>query len=851
MPFLRAGYSALAIATHEARRLERSAIGQTYPDKDGNLTPYTVVRITCQLMLQRVELDEHGNLTYTDIGGVNGYPAAWTQAVKEGNWLLIAHDFQYFVKQPAQYRALLEALNTIRATDSRILIVAPSWSAMPDELAKAVRVDKMPLPTSTELKSSLATVLTSVGQELDSEMEGLVLTAARGLTLQEAEDAFALAVVREGIIVPSVVANVKMDMIRSTGYMEYWEAFAANQFGGYSRGTDYITQKVLPCLNHPKLMKRGVACVGIAGCLQGDTPIYDPMDQTTKTVAKRTQEGKVFHVIAMDQYRNIPVITQALPPVNYGPEKMLEFTLENGVQITVTPGHRFWNGTTDVYAYEVAEQLQQSGPYLLPTIGDNARLARAVSVLHLTGTTPDSQDYYVEYLHDGDGEQPLLVEDIALTVAPSPDDAPVHTPDCLLLDDRDTRSGHNLTYRLSGHLSTQDYVPRPDAEVEKGCPNPAELHIPDAVTFPSVGRQSSGISHFDRVQRLLASVPLSSVVHSYNPTALASPSHTLDGAEDNALRCVVISPTAQQSEHEIDPDSKEGTPVSEPLSATSSASQHLRYTDTEYIRIVSVRQVADADYYDIHVPLYHNYMAQGIFHHNCGKSLMARIASGLMGWPLIRVDVGRIMGGVVGASEGNMAHMLDMVDAIAPCILLIDEFEKMFGGMRSSAQTDGGTLARMGGNFLTWMQEHKSQVLVFATINDFDKLDPEMIRSGRFNKTLYFGLPSDQERAEIAAVQLKKYDVPVSDARIQTIVKVSEGWTGAEIEALVQEAASRDPKADVVILKEEALGISPLSRTKGETIKMMEDYAKQNFYAANTPNSAAVTTVRRKIQSSN
>jgi SpoVK/Ycf46/Vps4 family AAA+-type ATPase len=121
-----------------------------------------------------------------------------------------------------------------------------------------------------------------------------------------------------------------------------------------------------------------------------------------------------------------------------------------------------------------------------------------------------------------------------------------------------------------------------------------------------------------------------------------------------------------------------------------------------------------------------------------GKSLSAKaIAGGQM--PLLRMDVGALMGGLVGQSEGNMRQALKVAEAVAPCVLWIDEIEKALGGM-GGGETDGGTTTRVFGTLLTWMQETKSPVYVVATANDVRSLRPELLR--RFDDVMFVDLPN-------------------------------------------------------------------------------------------------------------
>lgn len=140
-----------------------------------------------------------------------------------------------------------------------------------------------------------------------------------------------------------------------------------------------------------------------------------------------------------------------------------------------------------------------------------------------------------------------------------------------------------------------------------------------------------------------------------------------------------------------------------------------------------------------------------------GKSLMAKVTSRILNLPLIAMDLGDIQEGIVGKSEEHMAAALRMVDAMAPCVLWIDEIEKAFSGA-NSGQSDGGVMRRMFGKFLTWMQEKTSFCFVFATSNDISKLPPELFRSERFDEKFYNFMPSASECADIFIANIKSHN---------------------------------------------------------------------------------------------
>lgn len=219
----------------------------------------------------------------------------------------------------------------------------------------------------------------------------------------------------------------------------------------------------------------------------------------------------------------------------------------------------------------------------------------------------------------------------------------------------------------------------------------------------------------------------------------------------------------------------------------------------------------------------------------CGKSLSAKAASNILGVPLLRFDIGRVFGGLVGESERNMRTAIQTAEAVGNCVLWIDEMEKAFAGMGSGGTTDGGTSQRVFGNFITWMQEKTTPCFIISTVNRIESLPPELLRKGRFDETFFVGLPSDKERDKILRIHIQKYGKKLgefSDRDIDECVKTSHGFSGAEIEEAVVTGLyaafnhSRELKSEDVLkaLRE----TNPLSKSKAAELESMSKWAEAN-----------------------
>lgn len=203
-----------------------------------------------------------------------------------------------------------------------------------------------------------------------------------------------------------------------------------------------------------------------------------------------------------------------------------------------------------------------------------------------------------------------------------------------------------------------------------------------------------------------------------------------------------------------------------------------------------------------------------------GKSLTAKMISGLWRLPLLRLDVGALFGSLVGESEERLRLALKITEAVSPCVLWIDEIEKSL----ASGGLDGGTSQRVFGTILTWMQEKTKPVFVVATANDVTALPPEMLRRGRFDEIFFLDLPTDSERREILSVHLRKRRRNPGAFDIRQLARLSDGYVGAEIEQAIIDAMYRafaDGPRDITTADVAAslTRLVPLSKSQKERIE--------------------------------
>jgi ATP-dependent 26S proteasome regulatory subunit len=223
----------------------------------------------------------------------------------------------------------------------------------------------------------------------------------------------------------------------------------------------------------------------------------------------------------------------------------------------------------------------------------------------------------------------------------------------------------------------------------------------------------------------------------------------------------------------------------------------------------------------------------------CGKSLCAKAVSSQWQLPLLRFDMGRMFGSLVGSSEENVRRAIAVAESVAPAILWVDEIDKAFAGSQGSGATDGGTTARVFGTFLTWLSEKTAPVFVVATANDISQLPPELLRKGRLDEIFFVDLPSKSERQEIFRIHISKRGRDTTQFDLAPLADASKDFSGAEIEEAINSAlydafyGQQQLTTDHVLT---ALGQTvPLAKTMDEQINRLRSWAEGRARNASVP----------------
>jgi AAA+ superfamily predicted ATPase len=222
----------------------------------------------------------------------------------------------------------------------------------------------------------------------------------------------------------------------------------------------------------------------------------------------------------------------------------------------------------------------------------------------------------------------------------------------------------------------------------------------------------------------------------------------------------------------------------------------------------------------------------------CGKSLCAKVVAADWKMPLLRLDPGVLYQKYIGESESQLRQALAQAEAMAPCVLWIDEIEKAFASA-AAASADGGLSKRMFGTLLSWMQDHRHPIFIIATANDISALPPELMRKGRFDEVFFIDLPPADVRAEVLGIHLRRRGRDPAKFKLADLAVASEGFSGSELEQVVVSglfnAFSRNAELKDAHMLEEIRKTRPLSVLNAEQIAALRQWAANRCVSADAP----------------
>jgi SpoVK/Ycf46/Vps4 family AAA+-type ATPase len=727
-------------------------------------------------------------ITNTEMpGGV--FPAI--KALPE-NVVIVLRQFHHFMTMPEIQAPLLDLIPEMKLK-SKLLIVLSPVIVLPPELEKEFTLIEAPLPDEENLKVVLDGILDATQVPRDKrpneQRTKELIDAAKGLTTQEAENAFALSFAeprKQGkreihdAWDANVVIREKCLALRKTQILEYVRDVPGDM--GVIGGMDNLKEWVTPlqraftqeALDFGLAYPKGLLLVGPPGCLSGDTELVvnragNARRRKLKDIVTLFNGGTLpggngsprkwdpeipTMLQSRDEEGNIR-LNQLTAAINSGVKKTYTLTTENGNQIRATADHRFLALHNGYWGWVELRALQPGSVVCVDTG-------------MLSGTKGDKKDYPTK---EGMKHHPYAVHDLSSSHG-------------------EPRARHRYrapTHRLVmeaaiNDLTFEEFIER----VRRGATWGLTFLGPDVE-----------VHHRDRDTKNYSLSNLEILPKQHHKKL-----HGHEESVQNVLR-------------KSGPD-----------------------------KVVSITEYGEEEVFDLTMtdPL-NNFVANGIVVHNCGKSLFSKVVAGILHKPLLKLDMGRIYASLVGQSEGNIRMAIRVAEAIAPCVLWLDEIEKgvSHGGASSG---DSGVSSRVLGTLLTWMQEKTSPVFVVATANDVSMLPAELLRKGRFDEVFSIDLPNKRERKEILTIHINRR------RRGQLIGKgankldldyfseqTSQDFTGAEIDGAIEQAMrvsfhhGRDLNS--IDLQDAFDSTQPIAKTMQERLDALRAWCKARTRPAN------------------
>lgn len=820
-----AGTGAVLVETREERRFLESLVAELDADTEVATLAAPSGRAVCARTGKRL-----------DIQGLDP-GLAWAS---EGDRVLIVYDWHTLVNTPGHWRRLIDALPTLRspvdakASPGLVVFVAPAWSLTPENpLRGSIPVLSFAPPD----RAALAKIAAGL-KDLNGHADGIG-DALAGLTAEAAEQAAAECLAARGDWDTAYLRGARKAALREAG-LEVWSPVAT--LGGLSGLKDFAELELFPWVRDPALSVRRVLCAGVPGCLHADTPIYDPVAGDTLTVQERETKGVPFHVWSINERTGAAIVAHAERPYRYPKADLIRLEFRDGASITVTGGHRFWNGETYVSASSICAALRQSGVYRLPKYSSAPPSTPPQGGLHSTHRAGGFRGGYPSEYGSCGGQ---LLADLgsAQDASPSQGGAQQRGHSGSHWDVRGNKSLHTPS-RDCGLLASTDYV----------CPSVPLLAGVLERPGEAESRARLSFEHARYEQRHSSQAPSHTAVGLPTPNFPGVADYRLDGIPYGNQDALLGSGSRANECTQTTPRSGDGIrqlyngASSHPSVDPSALGIHPRDSGVQYqgwVEIVKAEPAGRDHYYDFHVPGYENYWAQGCFHHNTGKSFAARWLAHRLGCECVRLSVPALKAGLVGASEANLRRALARIDALAaeaPLVVVLDEIDTI-----AREGLDGGTSSGMFAELLTWLQESTAQAVVVATLNRLDRLDAAL--ESRFQARFFYDLPTRTERVAVAGIHFERLECADVEKASAALAAYSEGFSSREIaEHIVPSVARRTKRQpDDETIRAACESFTPASKTQAEQLNQMRQ-AAGSLRRANDPESVNAAPTGRRIK---
>ncbi len=766
------------------------------------------------------------------------------------------------------------------STNGNVIIVISDNPVPHPDLKDYVDLVDMPMPGVVHMEAILAEIIEAWSMtskqklEIEKEIKEKIVQALLGLTSAEAVRILAYASrVASGFNDKTieVISEEKIKFVRKIEGLTFIpnsQIMSEEDIGGYAAFKDFIAKRAKAYTKHAQSVglerPRGVAIIGPPGCLHGDTPIFDPVVGDTVCVRERYDTGKPFHVIAYDVKTGEPIITEANRPHRYPKTKMVKVMFKDGQSITVTPEHKLLteDGFKPITSfYEAFGHPDGYVSYRLPSISEPYRLACVSDAHRLCQTLQDYPGSCPTNYHLCDA-QPLADLDSDLISAPLLDDA---RRLCCVVCEKDVPGNidiNNLYIQLS-------HQPR------LGFRNPRQIYKTLVLLHWLLLKRYECAAHYF-LRFLLSLLVFFRLNTNQSQIAYAHQSTCVDRPETNRGVFVDVHPRKIEKFRTFSrfaTDSNLVDTVQKTRSDKTCNSSNTRGTDKHllnYNQIIKIEQVEPAEYYDFHVPYYNNYWACGVFHHNTGKTMVAKAAARMLGLDLIIVDMNSFLDSYVGNSEKKQRAALATIAAMPNALATFDELDKMFSSTQNGTN-DSGVTSHLLSTFLAWLNDRdmsdpdSNRVFVAVTANRINNLPPELLRAGRFDRIFGVDLPNESERADILAIHLRKRNIDPAGYDLELVATQTAEFSGAELEELVitarheaynnavedcdniEELTAADVAPDMDDLITAAISIKPLAVLDRESVNEIRNFCAERTYMVGGDEEPPIKNNKRRL----
>lgn len=770
--------------------------------------------------------------------------------------LFVLKDYHAFMGDVTVIRRLRDLTAALKTSYKTLVILAPVLK-LPSELEKDIAVVDYGLPDHDDLDVILERVVQAVKEnpQIDANLAELerdqVLKAAQGLTANEAENVFAKSLIEKHKFDVDVILSEKEQIIRKSGILEYYPFNEKiGDVGGLDLLKDWMEKRTVAFTEKARDFglpaPRGVLLLGVQGCgkcFQKDTPVL-MFDGSVKPVQD---------VIAGELLMGPDSQPRRVLSTTQGRGEMYQVTPTKGEPYTVNADHiltlrlsgkRRTHKQADenlIINMTVTDYLKENACFKQRALGYRAAVEFPAKPIPL-------DPYFLGvWLGDGSDKTPSVTTADEVVVDHVTEIATQHGLG-IRRAEKTNRVNKAATYYITAGNQGRSLNPvlnhLRDLNVlgNKHVPllyraNSREVRLQVLAGLIDTDGCMAG-NDFEIIQRrrqladdvvyLARSLGLGATIHACQKSCM--------------VRDLRVTGTYYRVHVSGDTDM---VPVRLHRKQAQPRQQRKNVLNTG----IQVNSVGEGNYYGFAVDGDHRFLL-GDFTvvHN---SLSAKAIGSLWRLPLLRLDIGRIFGGIVGQSEENMRKAIRTAESVAPCILWLDELEKGFSGTQSSGSSDGGTTSRVFGTFLTWMQDKKAAAFVVATSNDVTSLPPELLRKGRFDEIFFIDLPAHDERVEIFKIHLNKRKRNPDDFDLDKLASATPGFSGAEIEAAVVEALYDAFDENKTLTTESIVAAAthsvPLSMTMRERIEDLREWATTRARDASSAHSESMQAIAEQL----